>query len=149
MCGRFRGRGFLDALVDLPFAVSPIVVGISLILVYGQTGWFGQELADAGIQIIFSWPGIVLATVIGDAGGQHAPAGLTVRAHLLDVLAPGQHQDGRAGTGDDGRVAPGPQPIHEGHRRGIRGAAGLLVQPLLGGGEQVFGCEADGVREQG
>lgn len=61
--GRFRGRGFLDALVDLPFAVSPIVVGISLILVYGQTGWFGQELADAGIQIIFSWPGIVLATV--------------------------------------------------------------------------------------
>ncbi len=61
--GHFRGRGFLDALVDLPFAVSPIVVGISLILVYGQTGWFGQELADAGIQIIFSWPGIVLATV--------------------------------------------------------------------------------------
>jgi len=61
--GRFPGRRFLDALVDLPFAVSPIVVGIALILVYGQTGWFGDTLENAGIQIIFSWPGIVLATV--------------------------------------------------------------------------------------
>lgn len=61
--GRFPGRRFLDALVDLPFAVSPIVVGISLILVYGKTGWFGNALADVGIQVIFSWPGIVLATV--------------------------------------------------------------------------------------
>lgn len=61
--GRFPGRRFLDALVDLPFAVSPIVVGIALILVYGKTGWFGNALADVGIQVIFSWPGIVLATV--------------------------------------------------------------------------------------
>jgi sulfate transport system permease protein len=61
--GRFPGRRLLDTLVDLPFAVSPIVVGIALILVYGQTGWFGDDLEKAGIQIIFSWPGIVLATV--------------------------------------------------------------------------------------
>ncbi len=61
--GRFRGRWLLDALVDLPFAISPVVVGLALILVYGKTGWFGDALTDAGIQIIFSWPGILLATV--------------------------------------------------------------------------------------
>jgi sulfate transport system permease protein len=61
--GRFRGRWLLDAIVDLPFAISPIVVGLALILVYGKTGWFGDALADAGIQVIFSWPGILLATV--------------------------------------------------------------------------------------
>ena len=61
--GRIRGKALLDALIDLPFAVSPIVVGLSLVLVYGTTGWFGDDLANAGIQVIFSWPGIVLATV--------------------------------------------------------------------------------------
>jgi sulfate transport system permease protein len=61
--GRFRGRSLLDALIDLPFAVSPIVIGLSLILVYGTTGWFGDDLASLGIQIIFSVPGIILATI--------------------------------------------------------------------------------------
>ena len=58
-----RGKAVLNALIDLPFAVSPVVVGLALILVYGRTGWFGDELADAGIRIVFSLPGIVLATV--------------------------------------------------------------------------------------
>jgi sulfate/thiosulfate transport system permease protein len=61
--GRFPGRRVLDVIVDLPFAVSPIVVGIALILVYGTNGWFGGALTDAGLKVIFSWPGIVLATV--------------------------------------------------------------------------------------
>src|SRR4051794_37604508 len=61
--GRFPGRRLLDALIDLPFAISPIVVGLSLLLVYGRTGWFGPWLTDHGIQIIFSVPGIVLATI--------------------------------------------------------------------------------------
>ncbi len=61
--GRFRGKALLNALIDLPFAVSPVVIGLSLILVYGTTGWFGTALADAGIQVIFSVPGIVLATI--------------------------------------------------------------------------------------
>jgi sulfate/thiosulfate transport system permease protein len=61
--GRFRGKWLLDAIVDLPFAISPIVVGLALILVYGKTGWFGDALTNAGVQIIFSWPGILLATV--------------------------------------------------------------------------------------
>lgn len=60
--GRFPGKRLLDALVDLPFAISPVVVGISLVLLYGRDGWF-SFLLDNGIQILFSVPGIVLATV--------------------------------------------------------------------------------------
>src|SRR3990170_2607653 len=61
--GRFPGKRLLDALIDLPFAISPVVVGLALLLVFGRTGWFGPALAEAGIQIIFSLPGIVIATV--------------------------------------------------------------------------------------
>jgi sulfate transport system permease protein len=60
--GRFPRERALDALVDLPFAVSPVVIGISLALLYGREGWFGFLLED-GIRILFSVPGIVLATV--------------------------------------------------------------------------------------
>jgi sulfate/thiosulfate transport system permease protein len=59
---RFRGRALLGLLVDVPFAISPVVVGLSLVLVYGRTGWFGRWLAEHGIQVIFSVPGMVLAT---------------------------------------------------------------------------------------
>jgi sulfate/thiosulfate transport system permease protein len=61
--GNWRGKGLVNALIDLPFAVSPVVIGLSLILVYGVNGWLGGALADAGIQVIFSVPGIVLATI--------------------------------------------------------------------------------------
>jgi sulfate transport system permease protein len=61
--GRFRGRALLGALIDLPFAVSPVVVGLALILVYGNDGWFGRWLTDHGIRVIFSTPGIALATI--------------------------------------------------------------------------------------
>jgi sulfate/thiosulfate transport system permease protein len=57
--GRFRGKSVIEALLDLPFAVSPIVVGLSLVLVYGRGGW----LADLPFQVIFALPGMVLATV--------------------------------------------------------------------------------------
>jgi len=60
---RFRGRALLSAAVDLPFAVSPVVIGLALILVYGRDGWFGGWLLDHGIQVIFSVPGMVLATM--------------------------------------------------------------------------------------
>jgi sulfate transport system permease protein len=59
----FPGKTLLGALVDLPFAVSPVVVGLALILVYGQYGWFGAWFVDHGYPIIFSIPGIVLATM--------------------------------------------------------------------------------------
>jgi sulfate/thiosulfate transport system permease protein len=60
---RFRGKALLNAAIDLPFAVSPVVIGLALILVYGQNGWIGDWLADNGIQIIFSTPGMILATI--------------------------------------------------------------------------------------
>jgi sulfate/thiosulfate transport system permease protein len=62
--GRFRGKGLLGVLIDLPFAISPVVVGLALVLVYGRTGWFGDWLAGHGIQVIFSVPGMVLATAV-------------------------------------------------------------------------------------
>jgi sulfate/thiosulfate transport system permease protein len=59
---RFRGAWLLDAFVDLPLAISPVIVGLALVLVYGKTGWFGNWLAGHGIEIIFSFPGIVMAS---------------------------------------------------------------------------------------
>jgi len=61
--GRARGRAILDALIDLPFVVSPVIVGLALILVYGQTGWFGKWFTDHGVRIIYATPGIALATI--------------------------------------------------------------------------------------
>ena len=60
---RFRGRALLSAAVDLPFAVSPVVVGLALLLVYGRDGWVGGWLAEQGIQVIFSPLGMILATI--------------------------------------------------------------------------------------
>jgi sulfate/thiosulfate transport system permease protein len=61
--GRWRGKTLVSAIVDLPFAVSPVVVGLALILVYGNKGWIGSVLAENGIRVIFSTPGMVLATI--------------------------------------------------------------------------------------
>ncbi|HEX3910252.1 MAG TPA: sulfate ABC transporter permease subunit CysW [Solirubrobacteraceae bacterium] len=62
--GRFRGKALLGMLIDLPFAISPVVIGLALVLAYGKTGWFGDWLTEHGIQVIFSVPGMVLATAI-------------------------------------------------------------------------------------
>ena len=60
----FPGKRVLSALIDLPLAVSPIVVGLALILVYnGRYGWFGPTLEDNGLQVIFATPGMIMATV--------------------------------------------------------------------------------------
>src|SRR3954463_13441297 len=60
---RFPGRALLNALVDLPFAVSPVVVGLALLLVYGRTGWLGDWLASNGIPAVFSTPWIEPAPI--------------------------------------------------------------------------------------
>jgi sulfate transport system permease protein len=60
--GRFPGRGLLQAVVDLPFAVSPIVVGVALIMLWGVGGWFGG-VESLGLRVIFGLPGMVLATI--------------------------------------------------------------------------------------
>jgi sulfate/thiosulfate transport system permease protein len=60
---KFPGKALINSAIDLPFAVSPVVIGLSLFLVYGVDGFIGGPLSDAGIQIIFSTPGLILATV--------------------------------------------------------------------------------------
>jgi sulfate transport system permease protein len=59
----FPGKRLLSALIDIPMSVSPIVVGLALVLVYnGRFGWFGPTLEDAGFQVIFATPGMIMAT---------------------------------------------------------------------------------------
>ncbi|HEV7751926.1 MAG TPA: sulfate ABC transporter permease subunit CysW [Baekduia sp.] len=60
---RMRGKRVFEALIDLPFAISPVVIGLALFLLYGRQGWLGPTLSNAGIQVIFSVPGMVLATI--------------------------------------------------------------------------------------
>jgi sulfate transport system permease protein len=59
----FRGKNLLTTLIDLPFSVSPVIVGMMFVLLFGLHGPFGQWLADHDIKIIFAVPGIVMATV--------------------------------------------------------------------------------------
>lgn len=60
---RFWGRTLVDGVVDLPFAVSPIIAGLMLVLVYGPNGLIGRWLEGAGIRVVYAWPGLVLATM--------------------------------------------------------------------------------------
>lgn len=60
---KFRGKSFLITLIDLPFAVSPVVAGLIYVLLCGRQGWFGPWLFEHDIRIIFALPGIVLATI--------------------------------------------------------------------------------------
>ena len=98
----FPGRRTLNALVDLPLAVSPIVVGLSLVLVYsGRTGWLGGSLEQAGLQIIYAPPGIILATafvsmplvirevmpVLQEIGTEQEQAALSLGASALQTFA--------------------------------------------------------------
>ena len=59
----FRGKNLLTTLIDLPFAVSPVIAGLVFVLLFGRRGWLGPWLAGQDIQIIFAVPGIVLATI--------------------------------------------------------------------------------------
>jgi sulfate transport system permease protein len=85
--GRFRGKAWLNAALDLPFAVSPVVVGLALILVYGRGGWLG----DLPFQVSFSVPGIVRSTLFSSV-----PFGVReVTPVLLEV---GDEQEQAAAT---------------------------------------------------
>ena len=60
---RFWGKTLVDGLVDLPFAVSPIVAGLMLVILYGPTGWIGRYLEPLGFRVVYAWPGMALATI--------------------------------------------------------------------------------------
>ena len=59
----FRGKSILITLIDLPFAVSPVIAGLIYVLIFGLQGWFGEWLSDHDLKVIFAIPGIVLATI--------------------------------------------------------------------------------------
>jgi sulfate transport system permease protein len=59
----FRGKSLLLTLLDLPFAVSPVVAGLCFVLLFGMQGYFGPALREAGIKILFAWPALLLATM--------------------------------------------------------------------------------------
>jgi sulfate transport system permease protein len=61
---RVPGKTMLMAFIDLPLALSPVVIGLSIVLVWGFRGWFGGWLAEHGIRVIFAMPGMVLATIV-------------------------------------------------------------------------------------
>jgi sulfate transport system permease protein len=60
---RFRGRRLLDALVDLPLAISPVMIGLAFLLIVGRGGWLAPVLERAGIQVAFAFPGMLIATL--------------------------------------------------------------------------------------
>jgi len=60
---KWKGNTILDGIINLPFAISPIVVGLALFLLYGNDGWFGPTLSEWGIKVLFSTPGMVLASI--------------------------------------------------------------------------------------
>ena len=60
----FRGKQFFITLIDLPFSVSPVIAGLVFVLLFGTQGWFGPWLREHDIQIVFAFPGIVLATLL-------------------------------------------------------------------------------------
>ncbi len=60
---KWKGNAVIDAVINLPFAISPVVIGLALFLLYGTHGWLGPTLAEAGIEVLFSVPGMVLASI--------------------------------------------------------------------------------------
>jgi sulfate transport system permease protein len=60
---RVPGRTMISALIDLPLALSPVVVGLCIVIVWGKSGWLGGYAEDAGVQVLFAVPGMVLATI--------------------------------------------------------------------------------------
>jgi len=60
---RVHGSALIDAVINLPFAISPVVIGLSLFLLYGTTGWLEPALSEAGIKVLFSVPGMVIASI--------------------------------------------------------------------------------------
>jgi sulfate/thiosulfate transport system permease protein len=88
----FRGKRLLSALIDVPLSVSPVVVGLALLLVYsGRYGWFGQSLEERGFQVIFATPGMIMATAF-----VALPLVIREVVPVLNELGDEQEQAGRS-----------------------------------------------------
>ena len=128
----FRGKQFLITLIDLPFAVSPVISGLIYVLVFGMQGWMGPWLREHDLQVIFAVPGIVLATMfvtfpfvareliplmeaqgIGGGAGRPRPR----RERMADLLA-GDAPEHQVGTAL--RHHPLQRPRDGRVRRGLR-----------------------------
>jgi sulfate transport system permease protein len=97
---QFRGRTFLISILDIPFAVSPVVAGLMIVLLYGRNGWFGPWLDAHNIKIIFAMPAMVLASafitlpfvarevipVLEEAGSEQEEAAKTLGANDWQVF---------------------------------------------------------------
>ena len=97
---RFIGRRLVDAVVDLPLAVSPVIVGLTAILLFGRGGWFEPFLTAQGIQILFALPSMILVTificipfvvrevapVLEELGTEEEEAALTLGASSLQTF---------------------------------------------------------------
>ena len=83
---RFRGKQFLITLIDLPFAVSPVISGLIYILMFGAQGFFGPWLDSHGIQLVFALPGIVLATVYKTSSAVRSAINAIQRYKVLNIL---------------------------------------------------------------
>jgi sulfate transport system permease protein len=128
---RFPGKRVLSALIDLPLAVSPVVVGLALILVYGKFAPFGGWLERHGIQVIFSLPGMVLATVF-------VSLPLVVRAIVPVLEEMGDDQEQAANTLGASRW----QTFRRITVPGIRGALGYGIVLCLARAVGEYGAVA-------
>ncbi len=122
----FRGKGLFNAAIDLPLGVSPVVIGLALIIVYGRNGWFGGWLIDHGIQVIFSTPGMIHRN--------HLRLTALRRPRGDASLARSRHRSGagrqHAWGGTDPDVSPHHAPVDSGRHR-------------------LWGCPDDGARDWG
>ena len=98
--GRMPAGGLVNLLINLPFAMSPVVIGLALFVLYGRTGWVGGWLAKHGLQVLFSFPGLVLATafvclpfvvrevvpVLEELGDEQEQAAETLGANPMQTL---------------------------------------------------------------
>jgi sulfate transport system permease protein len=139
----FRGKSFLISLIDLPFAISPVISGMIFVLIFGMQGWMGPWLKAHDVHILFAVPGIVLATVfvtfpfiareliplMQEQGSEEEQAAVSLGASGFQTFFRVTLPNARA-MGEFGAVA-----VVSGHRRGHTNTLPLHIESLYNGYE--------------